>query len=111
MQPVDFTALKPRAEEFLREAFSHIFINTQRSTPITNMNSSKVTFTRSRTAIEEIFIKATRVQALAMGLVYFLTTMAKDRSGVDGEFAKFIPWAAGVAIDTLRNAVDSVPLP
>ena len=46
-----------------------------------------------------------------MGLVYFLTTMAKDRSGVDGEFAKFIPWAAGVAIDTLRNAVDSVPLP
>lgn len=75
------------------------------------MDLSGMTFTRTRTAIEEIFIKATRVQALAMGLVYFLTTLAKDRSGVDGEFAKFVRWAAGVAIDTLRTAVDSVPLP
>lgn len=108
---MDFTILKLRTQEFLRELFSHIFVNSQRSTPVVHMELSGITFTRNRTAIEEIFIKATRVQALAMGLVYYLTTMTKDRSGPNDESAKFVRWAAGVAIDTLRTAMDSVPLP
>jgi nucleolar MIF4G domain-containing protein 1 len=56
--------------------------------------------TRTKGPLEEIFIKATRIQALIMGLVYFLTEM-KKASGDE-----FIQWACTVAIDTLRTGMD-----
>jgi nucleolar MIF4G domain-containing protein 1 len=105
---VDFTALKPQTRDFLTEVFTHIFVNSQRTTPIVHMDMDSLTLTRNRATIEEIFMKATRVQALAMGLVYFLSAMAKDTSVGDGEFSKFLRWAIGLAKETLRTGVDMV---
>lgn len=59
--------------------------------------------TRNKGPLEEIFVKATRIQALAMGLVYFLTEMKKASE------EEFIQWASTVAIDTLRTGLDVVP--
>jgi nucleolar MIF4G domain-containing protein 1 len=101
-QPVDFTVLKPRTRDFLSHLFHQVFANSQVSTPILS-GSGELTRTRNKLPLEEIFIKATRSQALTMGLVYFLTEMKK----ASGE--EFIQWASTVAIDTLRTGVDVIP--
>ncbi|KAH9068370.1 hypothetical protein EDB83DRAFT_2376106 [Lactarius deliciosus] len=77
--PVDFTVLKPRTREFLSHFFRQLFANSQSSIPTLQ---SDVPHT-------QIFVKAARIQVLAMGL--------------------FIRWAIGVAIDALRTGLDIVP--
>lgn len=74
------------------------------STPVLG---TAVTTTRNRGAIEEVFIKATRIEALALGLVYFLS---KEMTGSkNGEGESLVKWASGVAVDTLRTGMDIVP--
>ena len=52
-----------------------------------------------------MFIKATRVQNLAVGLIYFLgEAFHKDAGDEKG----FIKWASQVARDTLRMGMDVV---
>ncbi|KAF9560494.1 ARM repeat-containing protein [Agrocybe pediades] len=110
LKPVDFTLLKPQTQTFLKELFTHIFMNSQRSTPLLGTDYRNVTFTRNRNAVEEIFIKASRVQALAMGLVFFLSEAFKtNKSSSDDENAKFLRWAVGIAKETLRTGVDLIP--
>lgn len=109
LKPVDFTTLKPRTQEFLKELFTQIFVNSQRPTPLVTSDLRNIPFTRNRNAIEEIFIKASRVQALAMGLVYFLSQTFKVQSEPEDGLSKFLRWAVNVAKDTLRTGVDLVP--
>ncbi|KAF8263879.1 MIF4G-domain-containing protein [Lactarius quietus] len=99
-KPVDFTVLKPRTRDFLSHFFRQLFVNSQTSIPTLQ---SDMPPTRNKDSLEEIFVKAARIQALAMGLVYFLTEMKK------GSEEEFIRWAIGVAIDTLRTGLDIVP--
>ncbi|KAG6900793.1 hypothetical protein C0993_000112 [Termitomyces sp. T159_Od127] len=109
LKPVDFTSLKETTTEFLREMLLQTFICSQRTTPSITLNPKDVPATRNRGAIEEIFIKATRIQTLAMGLVYFLSGAFRDMSKDGNEMEKFIKWATGLAKDTLRMGVDIVP--
>ncbi|KAF7327646.1 MIF4G/MA4-domain-containing protein [Mycena kentingensis (nom. inval.)] len=97
LKPVDFTSLKPQSTVFLKELFAQIFVSSQAATPIA------VPTTRNRAQIEEIFIKASRIETLAMGLVYFLTEMFRDAEDKLGK------WGSDVAKDTLRTGVDIVP--
>lgn len=99
-QPVDFTVLKPRTRDFLSYFFRQLFINSQTSIPTLQ---SDLPATRNKASLEEIFVKAARIQVLAMGLVYFLTETKK------GSEEEFIRWAIGVAIDALRTGLDVVP--
>ena len=112
--------LKPQTRDFFKELFIHIFINSQRSTPLansTNINNKDVVFTRNRNAIEEIFNKVSRVEALAMGLAFLLSELfpekrrhfKSDDDDDDDGFSKFLKWAAGVAKDTLRTGIDLIP--
>jgi len=104
LKPVDFTLLKPRTSNFLKDFLTHLFISTQVSTPILG---ATVPTTRNRGAIEEVFIKATRIETLALGLVYFLSTeMTRPK---DGEKEGLVKWASGVAVDTLRTGMDIIP--
>jgi len=99
-KPVDFTTLKPRTRDFFSYFFHQLFASSQVSVPVLGADLPP---TRSKGPIEEIFIKATRVQALAMGLVYFLTEMKKTSE------EEFVRWASSVAIDTLRTGLDVIP--
>ena len=92
--------LKPQTREFLSYFFRQLFTSSQTSIPTLQ---SDVPPTRNKASLEEIFVKAARIQALAMGLVYFLTEMKK------GSDEDFIRWAIGVAIDALRTGLDVVP--
>ncbi|KAF7977509.1 hypothetical protein HWV62_3486 [Athelia sp. TMB] len=103
LKPVDFTTLKPRTTKFLRDLTKYLFIASQVSTPVLG---SALPTTRNRGAVEEIFIKATRIEALALGLVYFLS---KEVSITDGDGEGLVKWASGVAIDTLRTGMDIAP--
>jgi nucleolar MIF4G domain-containing protein 1 len=66
--------LKPRTRDFLSYFFRQLFTSSQTSIPTLQ---SDVPPTRNKASLEEIFVKAARIQVLAMGLVYFLTEMKK----------------------------------
>jgi len=97
---VDFTVLKPRTRDFLSHFFCQLFANSQTSVPTLQSDAPP---THNKASLEEIFVKAARIQVLAMGLVYFLTEMKK------GSKEEFIRWAIGIAIDALRTGLDIVP--
>lgn len=97
---MDFTVLKPRTRDFLLCFFHQLFASSQVSSPVLGVDLPP---TRSKGPIEEIFIKGTRVQALVMGLVYFLAEMKKTSE------KEFVQWASAVAIDTLRKRLDVIP--
>lgn len=97
---MDFTVLKPRTRDFLSYFFHQLFASSQISAPVLGADLPP---TRSKGPIEEIFFKATRVEALAMGLAFFLTEMKKTSE------EEFVQWASAVAIDTLRTGLDVIP--
>ncbi|KAG5635726.1 hypothetical protein H0H81_010304 [Sphagnurus paluster] len=107
LKPVDFTVLKPTTKDFLKELLIQIFFCSQRATPMISINPEDVPVTRDRKAVEEIFIKATRIQSLAMGLVYFISESFRTKE--EDELLKLIKWASGLAKDTLRSGVDIIP--
>ncbi|KAF8813324.1 hypothetical protein BYT27DRAFT_7180798 [Phlegmacium glaucopus] len=111
LKPVDFTKLKPQTHDFFKQLFIQIFINSQRSTPLADSSTIKdLVFTRNRNAIEEIFIKISRVETLAMGLVFFLSESFPEKYfKSDDGFSKFLKWAVDVAKDTLRTGIDLIP--
>ncbi|KAF7336720.1 MIF4G/MA4-domain-containing protein [Mycena venus] len=108
LKPVDFTTLKPQSREFLKELMVQLFVSSQVATPVV-ADGTGVPTTRNRSSVEEIFIKASRVEALAMGLVYFLTEAFRDVDEMPDGTRKLVKWASGVAKDTLRTGVDVVP--
>lgn len=99
--------LKSQSRQFLQELLQHVFINSQTAMPLIDVGQMPTT--RNRAAIEEIFVKATRIENLAMGLVYFLTRAFLQGAYGDEKMANFVKWANGVALDTLRTGVDIVP--
>ena len=92
--------LKPRTRDFLAHFFRQLFANSQTSIPTVQSDAAP---TRNKASLEETFVKAARIQVLAMGLVYFLTEMKK------GSEEEFIRWSIGVAIDALRTGLDIMP--
>ncbi|KAI0649110.1 ARM repeat-containing protein [Trametes meyenii] len=100
LKPVDFTVLKPQAREFLRELFVHAFANTQLATPL--LSSEDLPSTRNKGPLEEVFLKGAKIQAVGLGLVYFLPITFKGDEG-------FLKWANQVALDALRTGMDVVP--
>ncbi|KAF8632217.1 hypothetical protein AX15_001975 [Amanita polypyramis BW_CC] len=110
LKPVDFTILKSQGREFLRELIINVFLSSQAASPAVGPNAKRLPTTRNRAAVEEIFIKATRAESLAMGLAYFVTEVFHNFSGEDEELTKLIKWASGVAKDTLQTGLDIVPV-
>jgi len=72
-------------------------------------NPKDVPVSRNRGAIEGIFIKATRIDTLAMGLVYFMSEAFRNASKEEDVMGKLVKWASGLAKDTLQTGVDVVP--
>lgn len=58
--------------------------------------------------MEEIFIKATKLENLAIGLANFLNEAFKKVEGEE-EFTKFVKRANGLAQDTLRTGLNFMP--
>lgn len=107
-QPVDFTIVKTRTQEFLRELLLQIFIDSQVVVPRLDVSPSEIFEARNKKTIEEIFIKATRIESLAMGLVYFMTGAFKNISGAE-PFIQFVKWADDLSRNTLRTGIDVIP--
>lgn len=83
---------------------THLFLATQVSTPVLG---DAVPTTRNQGSVEEVFIKATRLETLALGLVYFFSKEMSALAGQNGE--ELIKWATKVAVDTLRTGMDIIP--
>jgi len=107
LKPVDFTTLKPQTHQFLTEMFSQVLVNTQLPTPLLSLNPKDFPTTRNRGPIEEVFIKATRIETLTLGSVYFLDQTFGQEEEEEGG-SGFIKWATKLAIETLRTGIDIV---
>ncbi|OSD06573.1 MIF4G-domain-containing protein [Trametes coccinea BRFM310] len=104
LKPVDFTVLKPQSRAFMRELFVHLLANTQLATPLLSSERREdLPTTRNKGPLEEVFLKGAKIQAVALGLVYFLQTAFKGEEG-------FLKWASQVALDTLRTGMEVVPV-
>ncbi|ETW83202.1 hypothetical protein HETIRDRAFT_244965, partial [Heterobasidion irregulare TC 32-1] len=109
-KPVDFMAIKPQARAFLKEFCMQLFVSSQSSVPVLTAHVANMPSTRNRGPLQEVFARATRVQALAVGLVYFLTDAFRraDGEGGGGGDGNFVTWARDVAVDTLRMGLDTI---
>ncbi|KAL6307436.1 ARM repeat-containing protein [Sparassis latifolia] len=105
LKPVDFTSLKPQTHTFLKELLTQLFVSSQVSTPLPSSDARDFLTSRNRGALEEVFIKVTRTQALVVGLVYFMGEAFRDTGKEENGF---IRWASQVARDTLRTGLDAV---
>lgn len=85
-----------------------IFISSQVASPLVGSDLQHLSIVRNRRSIEEIFIKATRIQPLAMGLIYFMSEVFRNISE-EGDMAELVKWADAVGKDTLRTGIDTVP--
>ncbi|KAI0038012.1 ARM repeat-containing protein [Auriscalpium vulgare] len=103
-KPVDFTSLKTQTQKFMTEFHRHLFLNSQSSAPVLSSDTKNLLFARKKSALEEIFIKATRIETLAAGLAYFLPRTFKLTASEDPETV-FMAWASGVAVETLRTGI------
>lgn len=84
---------------------TQLFVATQVSTPVLG---SALPTTRKQGDVEEVFIKATRLETLALGLVYFISKeMSASTAGENGK--ELVKWATKVAVDTLRTGMDIIP--
>lgn len=103
LKPVDFTVLRPQSQTFLRELFVHTLANTQLATPLlAEGRTEDLPTTRNRGPLEEVFLRGSKIQTVALGLVYFFQTAFKGEEG-------FLKWASQVALDTLRTGMELVP--
>lgn len=119
-QPVDFTVIEPQTHIFLRDFFTSLFLSTQSSRPVLNPTGNGLPDTKDSRSLEEVFIKVARIQALAMGIVYFLTETFGEGIGRRGRAVQspggedrpddaLLRWASGIAVDTLRTGLDVMP--
>jgi nucleolar MIF4G domain-containing protein 1 len=106
LKPVDFTVLKPQTREFFKEFLMQVIISSQAATPVLSSNERNQLASRNRGAVEEIFIKATKIEMLAMGLMYF---MSEAFRGELGDSEGVLEWGINVAKDTLRTVMDAIP--
>ncbi|KAG2146159.1 uncharacterized protein EDB93DRAFT_1086687 [Suillus bovinus] len=101
-KPVDFTILKPQTRTFLKELFIQLFIASQVSSPMLGNDSDDYPSMRNRGSLEEIFLKASRIENLGLGLVFFMSNTFKGEDG-------FLSWASSVAKETLQTGMDHIP--
>ncbi|KAG2367906.1 armadillo-type protein [Suillus spraguei] len=101
-KPVDFTVLKPQTSTFLKELLIQLFIASQVSSPMLSNDSGDYPSMRNRGSLEEIFLKASRIENLGLGLVFFMSNAFKGEDG-------FLTWASSVAKETLQTGMDHIP--
>jgi nucleolar MIF4G domain-containing protein 1 len=53
-------------------------------------------------SVEEIFLEASRIENLGLGLVFFMSNMFKGENG-------FLTWASSVAKETLQTGMEHIP--
>lgn len=93
--------LKPQTQKFLRELFVQIFFASQASSPVLADDVSEQT-SRNRGMIEEIFVKATKIESLGLGLIFFLSYAFRGEEGLVG-------WASALAKETLQTGMNEIP--
>ncbi|THH33208.1 hypothetical protein EUX98_g958 [Antrodiella citrinella] len=106
LKPVDFTILQTQSRNFLTQLVTYTILATQLSTPLLSLDPKDHPDTHNRGPLEEVFIKATHIPVLALGLVYFIGEMNHADTG---ESSGFLKWARKVALDTLKTGMDVVP--
>lgn len=103
LKPVDFTAVKAQARTFMRELFVHVLANTQLATPLLRSDCAEdLPNTKNKAPLEEVFVKGSKIEAVALGLVYFLRETFMEENG-------FLEWASQVALQILRTRIGATP--
>ena len=99
---MDFTLLKPQTHAFLKDLFTQIFVASQVPSPMLSNGPSDFPSTRNRGALEQIFSKASRIENLGLGLVFFMSNAFKREDA-------FLMWASALAKETLQMGMDHIP--
>lgn len=103
--------LKSQTTFFLRQLLINLLLSSQSTSPLVG---GEVYVSRNRASIEDIFIKASKLQTVSMGLVFFLSKglIFDNADDIDDpNIIKLVKWGVEIAMDTLRGGLDIVPDP
>ncbi|KAF9073465.1 hypothetical protein BDP27DRAFT_1318955 [Rhodocollybia butyracea] len=104
LKPIDFTLLKPQTRTFLQQLFIGLFLSSQSKSPLMGTD---VLSSRNRASIEDIFVKASRLQTLSMGLIFFLSKgLVLD--DVDIGIVKLVEWGKVIGKDALQSGLPAM---
>jgi nucleolar MIF4G domain-containing protein 1 len=101
---VDFTTVKSQGRLFFTEFFKQTFFSSHLANPSANPEKAAMP-AFDRMAIEEVFIKAVKLPAVATGIVFFLSKHVAPHTE-EGKGENFASRACEVAMDTLRTGLD-----
>lgn len=101
--------LKSQTTFFLRQLLINLLLSSQSTSPLVG---GEVSSSRNRASIEDIFIKASKLQTVSMGLVFFFSKglILDNANDIDDpNIIKLVKWGVEIAMDTLRGGLDIVP--
>jgi hypothetical protein len=103
---LEFTSLHTKTRLFLRQLFAEIFLSVHGESRVHGTDISKLTETRDRQNLENVFIKASRNTSLVAGLLFFLSSW-KDDAPEEPSFEEHIRWSLMVSNETLQRVVEA----
>ena len=100
--------LKKKTISFLQSFFTNLFVYTQDTSSVPSVGTADPAVLSKREAkpLEAVILKATRIPALAQGIIHFLSSVLSEVDAHDamGEFTR---WACDVARNALREALEA----
>lgn len=101
--------LKKKTSIFLRSFFTNLFAYSQDTSSVPSISISDTSLLKERNAkaLMATILKATRVPALAQGIIHFLSGTFQTFDTHNVELGEFIGWACDVAKESLQEVLES----
>ncbi|EJD06611.1 uncharacterized protein FOMMEDRAFT_165363 [Fomitiporia mediterranea MF3/22] len=114
LKTLDFISFKSKTKIFLKVFFTHLFADSQNPSTVPSLSTDidpTIVGRRDEKALTDMFVKATRVPALALGISRFLTSTfcsLDDESEGRDKTGAFMRWCCEVAKNVLHSAHDDL---
>ncbi|KAL5525963.1 hypothetical protein ACEPAG_7301 [Sanghuangporus baumii] len=108
LKTLDFVSLKAKTKSFLKQFFTHLFVNTQDPSSVPRLEDgmdADVLNRRDEKALVAVLLKATRLPALSLGILHFLSKTF-PRMDSQSSTDAFVRWCCQISRDALQDAAE-----
>ncbi|KAL5485817.1 SGD1 [Sanghuangporus weigelae] len=108
LKTLDFVSLKAKTKSFLKQFFMHLFANTQDPSSVPRLGNgmdADVLTRRDEKALAAVLLKATRLPALSLGILHFLSKTFPQMDSQSSTDA-FVRWCCQISRDALQDAAE-----
>ncbi|KAL5526754.1 SGD1 [Sanghuangporus sanghuang] len=109
LKTLDFVSLKAKTKSFLKQFFTHLFVDTQDPSSVPRLGNgidAGVVPRRDEKALAAVLLKATRLPTLSLGILHFLSkTFSKVELESQDPSDAFVRWCCQVSGDVLQDVL------